>query len=295
MASEVATINPAAAANDQIAASAFGGAVAFETAQRVGKALSASSLVPESYRNNLPNCLIALEIAHRIGASPLMVMQNLYMVQGKPGWSSSFLIATVNASNRFTPLRFETRGDDPFADDYRVRAKAKDKESGEECVGSWITWAMVKAEGWSTKGGSKWKTMPEQMFTYRAAAFWTRVYAPELSLGIRTQDELVDIGEAVVSTVPPAQIQDERKSVHDEAAEQYAESIAGVKEAIAKFDETGDSDALYTARELWEGIPQAARIDLWLAPTKGGCLTTRERKVIKEQLPRDELQGAATL
>lgn len=196
--------------------SVFSGAHAFETAQRIGKALCASTLVPETYRNNLPNTLVALEMAHRIGASPLMVMQNLYVVQGRPGWSSSFLIATVNASGRFTPLRFETQGDDPSQDTYRVRAYAKDKASGEVCAGTWITWGMVKAEGWLSKGGSKWKTMPEQMFMYRAAAFWTRAYAPELSLGIRTQDELVDMSDLPDETPPaPARVQTGRPAALD--------------------------------------------------------------------------------
>lgn len=168
---------------------------AFSLAVRKARALSQSTLVPEAYRGEdaLPNVMIALEIAERIGASPLQVMQNLYIVQGKPGWSSSFLIATVNACGRFTPLRFEVVGDDPTADAYRVRAYAEDKATGEKCVGTWITWAMVKAEGWAAKSGSKWKTMPEQMFMYRAAAFWTRVYAPEVSLGIQTSDEVQDV------------------------------------------------------------------------------------------------------
>lgn len=175
--------------------------VAFALNVRKAKALSQSTLAPKEYQgeSGLPNVFIALEIAERIGASPLQVMQNLYIVNGKPGWSSSFLIATVNACGRFTPLRFEVQGgDDPFADTYRVRAHAKDKETGELCVGSWITWAMVKAEGWHSKSGSKWKTMPEQMFMYRAAAFWTRAYAPEQSLGIQTSDEVQDTTHVTV-------------------------------------------------------------------------------------------------
>ena len=171
----------------------FADSESFVNAQRVAKALACSSLVPETYRDNLPNVLIALEVASRIGASPLAVMQSLYIVHGRPSWSASFLIATVNACGRFTPLRFESLGDDPAKDDYRVRAVAKDKDSGEVCEGPWITWAMVKGEGWSTKNGSKWKTMPALMFMYRAAAFWTRVYAPELSLGIQTQEEVTDV------------------------------------------------------------------------------------------------------
>ena len=165
----------------------------FEVAQREAKALAASDLVPTAYKNNVANTLLAIEVAQRVGASPLAVMQNLAIVQGKPTWSASFLIACVNSCGQFSPLRFEVRGgDDASAKTYAVRAIATDKESGKDCIGSWITWAMVDAEGWSKKTGSKWGTMPEQMFMYRAAAFWSRVFAPEISLGMHTSDEVDD-------------------------------------------------------------------------------------------------------
>lgn len=184
------------------AIAAFSNAQAFSDAQRIARGLSASSLVPQAYRGQegMPNVLIALELANRIGASPLMVMQNLHVVQGRPGWSSSFLIATVNASGKFSPLRFEKSGEDPKAKSFKCRAYAEDKASGEKCVGAWIDWPMVEAEGWASKNGSKWKTMPEQMFMYRAAAFWARAYAPELSLGMQTTDELADVYGAMPET-----------------------------------------------------------------------------------------------
>lgn len=172
---------------------AFADEKSFEVAQRIGKAMTQASLVPEAYRGaqGLPNVLIAMELAHRIGASPLMVMQNLHVVQGRPSWSSQFLIATVNSSQRFTPLRFRWVGT-PGKDDWGCRCVARDRDTDDACEGTLITWAMAKAEGWTSKKGSKWQTMPEQMFMYRAAAFWTRVYAPELSLGMHTSEELTD-------------------------------------------------------------------------------------------------------
>ncbi|EWS78808.1 hypothetical protein FUT69_00615 [Xylella taiwanensis] len=154
-----------------------------ERVQRQAKVRCSSDLVPPSYKGNMVNTLLALEIAHRIGATPVAVIQNLYIVQGRPSWSSSFLIATVNACGRFEPLRFEVSGNDPAAKDYRMRAYAKDKASGETCYGSWITWKMVDSEGWSKKNGSKWLTLAEQMFMYRSASFGARAYAPEISLG----------------------------------------------------------------------------------------------------------------
>jgi hypothetical protein len=164
----------------------------FAMAQRQAKALAASDLVPAQFRNNVPNVLIAMDMAHRLGASPMMVMQNLYIVHGNPGWSAQFLIATLNKSGKFTPLRFDVRGDDPHASDYRVRAIATDRESGELCEGPWVTWRLVDGEGWKAKKGSKWQTMPDMMFRYRAAAFFVRLYSPETAMGIHTADEVED-------------------------------------------------------------------------------------------------------
>lgn len=164
----------------------------FELMQRVAKAFAASDLVPQQYRGNLANTMIALDMAQRIGANPLMTMQNLYVVHGTPGWSSKFLIATVNASGRYSSLRYEWRGE-PGADNYGCRAWAVEKATNERLDGIWVDWKMVKAEGWNSKNGSKWKTMPDQMFVYRASAFWVRAYAPELAMGLQTSEELVDV------------------------------------------------------------------------------------------------------
>lgn len=171
----------------------------FALVQRVAKAFSSSGLVPAQYQgdNGMANCMIALNMAQRMNADPMMVMQNLYMVHGQPAWSSKFLIATVNACGRYSSLRYEWKNEDkPDSDEYGCRAWAVEKESGERLNGIWVTWKMVKAEGWSSKNGSKWKTMPDQMFMYRAASFWVRTNAPELSMGFQTQEEAIDTIDA---------------------------------------------------------------------------------------------------
>jgi hypothetical protein len=167
----------------------------FELLQRIAKAFTQSDLVPKQYQGNMSNCVIALDMAQRIGANPLMVMQNLYIVHGTPGWSSKFLIATINASGRYSSLRYEWKGN-PGETDYGCRAWAIERETGERLDGIWVTWGMVKAEGWESKNGSKWKTMPDQMFVYRCAAFWQRAYAPELGMGLQTAEEIGDVFDA---------------------------------------------------------------------------------------------------
>lgn len=167
----------------------FGTPVEFEHAQRMAKALCSASLVPDIFKNNIANTMIALEMAHRIGASPLMVMQNMYVVHGKPSWSSQFIISVVNSCGRFTPLRFVTTG---TGDNLSCYAVAKDKSTGETIKGVTVTMAMAKAEGWTNKAGSKWQTMPELMIQYRAATFFGRLYASDLLQGMHTEDEVED-------------------------------------------------------------------------------------------------------
>lgn len=171
----------------------------WEIAQRMGQCWAKSSLVPSHFQNNIPNCIVALEIANRMGASPLLVMQNLYLVHGNPGWSSKFLIASFNQCGRFTALRYEWN-----TDRSECRAWATEKKTGDRIEGPAVSLEMAKNEGWSTKNGSKWKTMPELMLMYRAAAFMIRTYAPEISMGLQTADEVEDIGQARVVEDRPA-------------------------------------------------------------------------------------------
>ena len=163
----------------------------FDLAQRVAKCFSMSSLVPKDYQNNLPNCVIALNMAHRMGADPMMVMQNLVCIHGRPSWSAQFLIATFNKNGAFSSIRYEFFGTEG-QDDWGCRAKATELSTGELLVGPLVTVALAKKEGWFQKSGSKWQTMPEQMLRYRAAAWFVRTIAPEIAMGLQTAEEMRD-------------------------------------------------------------------------------------------------------
>jgi hypothetical protein len=173
----------------------FGNLQGFELMQRGAKVLAASTLVPPQFQGNLPNCIIALNMANRIGADPLLVMQNLYVVHGRPGWSAKFLIASFNQCGRFSALRFEWSGTRD-KDDWGCRAWAVERETGEKIRGPLITIALAKKEKWYDKSGSKWQTIPELMLQYRAAAWLVNTHAPEISMGLNTAEELGDVYNA---------------------------------------------------------------------------------------------------
>lgn len=167
----------------------------FELAQRIAGSLAKSDLVPKEYHNNIPNCLIALEISQRCQMSPLMVMQNLYIVHGRPSWGSSSIIAMINSTGKFSPLQFEVTGE---GEGRGCVAFATDKYSGQRCESPRISMLMAKKEGWIDKTGSKWQTMPELMMRYRSATFFGRLYCPERLLGMPAADEVEDIEVEVI-------------------------------------------------------------------------------------------------
>ena len=170
----------------------------FELMQRIAKGFATSSLVPKEYQGNIGNCMIALNLAQRIGGDPLMVMQNLVIVHGRPTWSAQYLIATANMCGRFSAIRFEFFGDKKN-DTWGCRAWAIEQRTGEKLIGSDVTIAIARKEGWYGKNGSKWQSIPQQMLMYRAGSWWVRAYAPELSMGLMTSDEASDVFDAQAS------------------------------------------------------------------------------------------------
>ena len=170
----------------------------FENTFRMAKCLSNSDLIPASFRGKPENTMIAIELSNRLGMSPFAVMQSLYIVHGKPSFDGKFIIAMINSCGRFETLEFTFDGE---GDEYGCTASAIVKSTGERAYGTKVARHMVKSEGWDqnskSKSGaiikSKWNTMPDLMYRYRAAAFFGRIYAADIMLGMYTNDELDDI------------------------------------------------------------------------------------------------------
>ena len=168
----------------------FGSSDNWLMAGQMAQALSQSTIVPKDYQGNQANAMVAIEIANRLQASPLMVMQNLYVIQGRPSWSAQFLIASVNGSGKYDmELQYDEKKD---KDGKPFSCQCWTTKDGRKVSGPVIDMEMAKAEGWYGKAGSKWKTMPQIMLRYRAASFFARMNCPEMTLGFYTKDEVID-------------------------------------------------------------------------------------------------------
>ena len=162
----------------------------FDQLLRAANMLSQTSIIPATYQGKPQDCFVALEMATRMGVSPLVVMQNMYVVKGKPSWAGQACITLINRCGKFRdvkPVYTGTRG----TDNRGCYFSAVRISDGEKVEGTEVTLNMAKAEGWTSN--SKWRNMPEQMLAYRAAAFFARVHCPEALMGAQTVEEVQDV------------------------------------------------------------------------------------------------------
>lgn len=163
----------------------------FETTQRMAKLLASSNIAPQSYRGNVADCVVAIDMANRMGLSPIVVMQNSQIVHGNFSWKGTACKAMIDSCGRYTKTRYVEVGE-RGKDSWGYYLEAIDKD-GAIINGVAVTMTMAKAEGWYDKNGSKWKTMPELMLKYRASAFFLRTECASLAMGFLTAEEQYDI------------------------------------------------------------------------------------------------------
>ncbi len=343
----------------------FGSLESFELMQRAAKLLSSSTLVPVAYRaviektdrygnvtdsrqnpNALANSVVALNMAQRMGADPLAVMQNLYIVEGRPSWSSQWIIAAINSCGRFSPLRFHLKSLGKRRVDYTTfvwenkqrqevtkTAEIEDKE----CI-AWavengttipqfdlvdlkeyggvygcckeygiplvesplVSISMAVKEGWYTKNGSKWQTMPDVMLRYRTASFFGKLYAPELLMGLQTTEEVQDTLEATTAADGSIQVDVEslRASSTGRTQQKQARTEATDVELKAQQVDPDTGEVTSTSREQAQaeaGTPAPEAESSAPASDEGYVEHGKVRHALRQAQDHDTLDVAADL
>ncbi len=241
---------------DESTYSAFLDSATFNQTWRAATLLSKSDLVPAHYKNKPENCFLAFTAARRVNADPFVFMQKTFVIGGKLGMESQYMIAMVNTKGPFTgPIQWklEKQGDRIVS----CTAYATHKITGEKCEAT-VSWKMVEAEGWSKKSGSKWLTLPELMFKYRSAAFLARLYCPEVLFGMRPADELEDIND---------QPRPEKKLPESDLNERLTRKVEStVKEPEKKSEPTPEPDIEAEIAEAKAEESEMCHEDAQIAP-----------------------------
>ena len=161
----------------------------FNQLLRAAQMLSQTSIIPQSYQGKPQDCFVAIEMANRMGVSPMVVMQNMYVVKGKPSWAGQACTMLINSCGKFKDVKHIYTGEKgkPNRGCYVTATRISD---GSQVDGVEVTMQMAQSEGWTSN--SKWRNMPELMLAYRASAFFAGVYCPEAMMGVQTAEEVYD-------------------------------------------------------------------------------------------------------
>ena len=250
-------------------ASLFFNVAKFEHAQRVARVFAESTMVPGQFKGNIGNCVIALNFAERMHVDPFMLMQNMYIVHGRPGVEAKLAIALINGSGKFTdPLEFEMEGEG--TDKQKCRAYGTREGTKKVVYGPWVTWQMVVDEGWNKDKTnrqtgevikSKWNTLRDLMFNYRAAMFFARLHCPEVLLGLQTTEEILDFVDLEQQANGSYQMketpEDLTKRIHGSAKEKLETSAPDKEDKVrASLPETD-----WPLYDLYKGVKSSTLED----------------------------------
>lgn len=211
----------------------------FELEQRKAKAFVATDFFPAHLRKGdkeatIGAAIIVLDLAQRMNLGALEVAQSIYIIHGKPSFETKFLVARLNSSGLLKG-RLNTI---LSPDGQSAHCEAVDAQTGQLLRGTTITMDMARREGWLSKNGSKWQTMPELMMKYRAQSFFINEFFPEVKYGLKTSDEAEDINE--IKETPKAKQPQNINEFLAKAAQKKAEPAEEIIEAAPLEIDVGE-------------------------------------------------------
>lgn len=159
--------------------------------------IASCSLIPQHYQGKPSDCIYAYIRAKKLGFDMFSFMEATYVVHGKLGLSGQMFAALANKSGLFEHnVRYEIIGNESDIDNMACIAWTMWRGT-EVRVEGYCSVKMAKDEGWWGKSGSKWPTLTRMMLQYRAVTFLVRLNCPEIAMGYKLVDEIIDVeGEA---------------------------------------------------------------------------------------------------
>lgn len=198
---------------------------------------SGKTTIPQHLRGSKGDCFAVVLQSMQWGMNPIAVAQKTHLVNGTLGYEAQLVAAVINSSGvvkdrfsfewfgdwtkivgRFKEVESRTKKDDNGnPKKYIVPAWKQEDEHG---LGVRV-WATLKGESQPrvlellltqarTRNSTLWTEDPKQQLAYLAEKRWSRLYAPDVILGVYTADELAEPGERFMGMAdevgaPPAQ------------------------------------------------------------------------------------------
>lgn len=157
-----------------------------DTYMQLADKLSKSGLVPEAYRGNPNNILVAIQWGMEIGLTPMRSLQSIAIIKGKPSIYGDELLGLVKSHPAF-------RGCEEKLDEKTMVATCTiQREVAGKIEVTTRTFSKADAIQSNLWGRNVWSSYPKRMLQHRARGFAIRDAFPDAIKGIITYEELRD-------------------------------------------------------------------------------------------------------
>ena len=159
---------------------------------RVATSGSGSSILPDVYRGNPANVLIAVNLGASMGLSPAESLYRIAVIKGKPSASAELIAANVRRAGH----KLRVRGDETTCTAQIIRADDPDFPFE-------VTRDMAWAKGMGLDKNDNYRKQPGTMLQWRAITAVARLACPEALYGVAyTPDELADDTRPATASAP---------------------------------------------------------------------------------------------
>lgn len=201
--------------------------------QEFAKVLAVSELLPKGLHGKPANVLVALMQGLDLGLRPMQAVNLIDVIQGKPCVSAQGMRALITAAGH--ELNIIEWSDEKCVIDGR-RANSTDWRQAS------FTIEQAQKAGLA---GDNWKKYPADMLLARATSRLAKAYFADVTNGLSTIEELIDVADDPRATPPPAASPADPDKPVDAAAlaAEVADIEAGIVDAEVVEDEPTLTDA----------------------------------------------------
>lgn len=147
--------------------------------------LAKSGLVPSALKTK-EQVFVSLQWGHELGLSPMVAVNNIAVINGKPTLGADIQYALVRAHSEYAGIKW-LRQDAEVAECEVSRNNGKFTET----FRGYFDMKMAAAAG--LNGKDNWKKYPARMLKHRAQSFALRDAFPDVLAGVYTPEEMTEV------------------------------------------------------------------------------------------------------
>ena len=216
--------------------------------------------MPKHLQGAPADCLAIVMQAAQWQMNPFAVAQKTHLVSGTLGYEAQLVNAVISSSSAIQGrFKYEYEGNWPNGQDAKVRCGAVLRGEEEITWGGWLFPSQV-----TTKNSPLWKSAPQQQASYLALKYWSRLYTPDVIMGVYTPEELTE-GAKAERDITPASGSQTLNSIIQEVEAEASPAAAPKEDNVAEavlVDDNGEENAAITVQRYLDKLDSVDSVDL---------------------------------